>query len=240
MVLTKKVLLIVEGAQAEKKLMRHFYSLYSISNIEIVSFETNIYVLHRHLQQFYSTNTGHIDYDAIDIVLVINEYLKLEENNKFNRTDFSDILLIFDFDPHDNLFDFKVVKELLLHFNNSTENGKLYINYPMVEAYKDIVNNFDHFQASKVQLTDIRRYKQLVGSRSVYTDLRKIDAETGNTIIQFHLNKLENITNKQLMDEDIYSALGELQNYTLQTEHAVFIINTCLIYFIEEYGELYI
>lgn len=110
----------------------------------------------------------------------------------------------------------------------------------MVEAYKDIVNNFDHFQASKVQLTDIRRYKQLVGSRSVYTDLRKIDAETGNTIIQFHLNKLENITNKQLMDEDIYSALGELQNYTLQTEHAVFIINTCLIYFIEEYGELYI
>ena len=53
---------------------------------------------------------------------------------KFN-INYSDIILIFDFDPQDDLFTSKKIEEMLEYFKESSDMGKLYINYPMVESF---------------------------------------------------------------------------------------------------------
>ena len=42
------------------------------------------------------------------------------------------------------------VPEMLNLFNNETENGKLYISYPMVEAFKHPISDINH-QISKIE-----------------------------------------------------------------------------------------
>ena len=73
----------------------------------------------------------------------------LKERNKenaellrdYNRDSFAYIYLFFDYDAHSTLADDEKIEEMLKFFNNETENGLLYISYPMLEAirhYKDM------------------------------------------------------------------------------------------------------
>ena len=48
---------------------------------------------------------------------------------------YSDILLIFDLDPHDSGFTPEKIIGMANYFVESSDMGKLYINYPMVEAF---------------------------------------------------------------------------------------------------------
>ena len=57
------------------------------------------------------------------------------------RDDFSEVYLLFDYDTHQTNLgrkdDVDAVAQMLESFDNETENGKLYISYPMVEALRD-------------------------------------------------------------------------------------------------------
>ena len=63
------------------------------------------------------------------------------QSERFDREDFSEGYLFFDYDGHQkNLskYDEKdALEQMLMSFDNETENGKLYISYPMVEALRD-------------------------------------------------------------------------------------------------------
>ena len=58
-----------------------------------------------------------------------------------SRDDFSEVFLFFDYDAHQTNLgksdDVDVINQMLESFDNETENGKLYISYPMVEALRD-------------------------------------------------------------------------------------------------------
>ena len=57
-----------------------------------------------------------------------------------NQDSFAGIYLFFDYDAHSPNADDTKIKEMLNFFNNETENGLLYLSYPMAEAlrhYKD-------------------------------------------------------------------------------------------------------
>ena len=58
------------------------------------------------------------------------------------RDDISDVYLFFDYDAHQNnllgtMEPDQALEEMLEVFDNETENGKLYLSYPMVEALYD-------------------------------------------------------------------------------------------------------
>ena len=223
------MLLLVEGEKAEPRLLKHFYSLYDKSEIEIVSFNTNIYVMYKFLKEYYSNVEGEIDYQSIDLVLFLNDFFNRAGDDKLDRNSFSDILLIFDFEPHDQLFNIGVIKELIINFNNSTDVGKLYINYPMLESYKDIgSSDIDEFGKSKVSTNELQNYKQLVGSRTIFSDLRKVDKTVGKQIIDFHKSKIKLITEQETIEDNIYSKLCDIQCKEHQLYQSVFIINTSL------------
>jgi len=72
----------------------------------------------------------------------------------------------------------KIIRQLTTIFSNETENGKLYINYPMVEALKDVGVDGTCCQPCLVPVSDIPNYKQSIGGRSFFADVRKYKEET--------------------------------------------------------------
>lgn len=93
------------------------------------------------------------DTDIIEVLREEHEELK-EQLEGINRDDFSEVYLFFDYDGHQNNLseddDSDVLEQMLKSFDNETENGKLYISYPMVEALRD-------FEEGKCGITaDIR------------------------------------------------------------------------------------
>lgn len=130
------ILFVFEGEKREPELFRSIETLFFRNKQNIVcSFGNNIYELYRELS----------DYDgAGDLVSILREKYKGHVDSPFSEvvssSDFSEIYLIFDFDFQNRnitLADMnQQVLEMLEIFDDETGNGKLYINYPMVEAIR--------------------------------------------------------------------------------------------------------
>lgn len=79
---------------------------------------------------------------------------------------FSEIFLFFDYDFQNKNLPAKEldrqVKNMLGFFNDETENGKLYINYPMVEAIKCTNelpdSNFINYKAARSKCSDFKNH----------------------------------------------------------------------------------
>lgn len=132
----EKTLFIFEGARSEdkyvEKLERNF--LGEGHAIKCV-FDAEIYQLYR------AINLG--DGFPIDIVSLLKERTieNAEILKDYTRDSFAYVYLFFDYDGHSTLADDEKIKEMLSFFSDETEEGKLYISYPMVEAirhYKDM------------------------------------------------------------------------------------------------------
>ena len=125
-----RILLIVEGKKDEPNILgsetHGLLSLIKADEYEVIPFSNPIYELYE------SYKNG--DYD--DTVAFLRAYKGLKiSNDMLSKNAFSAVYLIFDFDPHYQKYSEQTIREMLHIFNNETELGKLYINYPMVEAY---------------------------------------------------------------------------------------------------------
>ncbi len=57
---------------------------------------------------------------------------------------------------------------MAVHFDESTDRGKLYLNYPMLESYKDLKSVPDpRFLERTVGIQEIASYKADVAERSI-------------------------------------------------------------------------
>lgn len=79
---------------------------------------------------------------AIDIITLLKQ--RSEKNRKvlaeYDNDSFAYVYFFFDYDAHASKANDEQIEDMLAFFNNETENGKLFISYPMVEAirhYKD-------------------------------------------------------------------------------------------------------
>ncbi|WP_019298965.1 hypothetical protein [Lactococcus garvieae] len=134
--MSDNVVFLVEGeildVRISKEIERFF--LNNETNLKIIPYKTNIYNLYKQLKD---------DDFETDIISVLEE--RDGENPFFNSFDsigdISEIYLFFDYDGH-NYQDQRDCKEIgteqllemLNFFDNETEQGKLYISYPMIEA----------------------------------------------------------------------------------------------------------
>lgn len=86
-----------------------------------------------------------------DIITVLQDRL----NNRTildgcTRDSFAYVYLFFDYDAHATKADDDKIREMLSFFDNETENGKLYISYPMVEAIRHYTDR-ESFRDLKVK-----------------------------------------------------------------------------------------
>ncbi len=136
---------IVEGDRREPQILENLKRIhFKNSNFKIITIPAgqNIYVLWKKMKE---------DDFETDIIEVLRERNKAIEHTleELGREDFSEVYLFFDYDEQqhnlkkDGVQDAEtVILQMLQNFDNETENGKLYISYPMVEALKDYDPNF--------------------------------------------------------------------------------------------------
>lgn len=216
-----KILLIVEGEVDEPRILgNESHGLLSLigANYEIVPFANPIYELY----EAYKNN----EYDDLVSYLRLKKGLKLDDNI-LSKNAFSAIYLVFDFEPQDHKYTDKKIKELLSMFNNETELGKLYINYPMVEAYYDLESLPDpNYNDKTVSLKGLngKTYKKKVNMTTCLKK-NKITKKDLCYIIMHNYNKAKLITNTKAEYLNYFDILDS-QLKLKQKENKIYVLST--------------
>ncbi|MBQ4522703.1 MAG: hypothetical protein IJA10_07105 [Lachnospiraceae bacterium] len=130
-----KNLLIVEGNHEKNELFGLIFKCFPEINIDMEDvwiYGTNIYILYEDIIKEYEADWDEQD---IDLPYVIS---KKNRNNIQYKNDFTNIILVFDYEHHDPNFDEEKILKMQRYFGDSADVGKLYINYPMIESYQHL------------------------------------------------------------------------------------------------------
>ena len=168
-----KTLVVVEGARLEPRFFEQLKKVFGL-NLDIHCLKYNIYLLYKKMKDMgFNANLK-------DILLEVND---TEETRALLKENFAFTYLIFDFDPHHTeeyekdlpietvvANNIAKVKEMAEYFVDETDPtiGRLYINYPMMEAFKDCDSFCDkNYLTRTVTLNQIKCYKAIVGGRKM-------------------------------------------------------------------------
>ncbi len=155
------ILFIFEGDEREPSVYQTLDKLYfprGNDNI-ICSYGNNIYSLYNDIMEYEGSG---------DIVAILKERLINKGDSllkNIRRTDISEIFLFFDYDFHHSQLSIgginKRVEKMLNLFDDETSNGKLYINYPMIESIrytKELPDlNYCDYVVSRSESHDFKR-----------------------------------------------------------------------------------
>lgn len=161
------ILFVFEGERREPMLFKSIEHLFFPSSHEniVCSFGNNIYELYRQMQALG---------DGADITGVLKENAAISED--YDMSDFSDVFLFFDLDIHNENQPPQVsiaqISEMLSYFDNETETGKLFINYPMIESiyHTGKLPDNDYWKYS-VAISDCSEYKRIARDFPPYSNL---------------------------------------------------------------------
>lgn len=236
----RNILLLVEGAKAEVKLFERITECFpeiKLTPDNIIVYQTNLWVLNRDLIKSFGKDW----YFSDDIDF--REYLK----SKFphiRHKKITDIFLVFDYERQDPLFDAQTLENMCEFFDDSVENGQLYINYPMIEAYKHLTSMplpDENYKERKCSLGDLSNYKATVNNETKYQDLRKYDRALLQQIILHNIKKASYITENRygLNMSDILDFCNriDIKNITavqnrssLCADGFVYVLCTCVLF----------
>lgn len=236
-----KVLFICEGEETERKFCNLIIDRYFIDNKkpkEYVAFGANIYSLYDEMSK---------DRD-LDIIELIREKAKLKKDmatyEKLTMGGFDEVYLIFDYDFHAPQYSFEKILEMAEFFDNETENGKLYINYPMMESFKHFKSIPDEdFNNYKISKEECLKYKKIVGDVSCIKHFNDITLPILGIMIKQVLDKYGFISKKKLNNYETYlnefsqSNLLHLQNKSLSKDGKIFVLNTSILWGLDYFGK---
>jgi len=241
------VLLVFEGAKTEPQILDNLKQHYFTENKKTViraTFDTHIYTLWDIVK----------DDDFLDLLEVIRE--RNDKNKKelegISRDNVSQIFLFFDYDGHVREASDDTIKKMLAHFNDETEQGKLYVSYPMVEALKHLQTGVDFKDTVvsakskiKCEITQ-QNYKQLVNRSTSYQDLTVFTRDIWNFIVVENVKKANFIVNgvwEITPYQAIISELGQseifkhqLRKY-IEPKEQVAVLSAFPFFIIEYFGE---
>lgn len=225
----KNILIICEGSD-EEKLFKKLFELYPIdANYVLYQYQTNLHLFGKFLIEEYIDKGS--DIDDLDIIQVLKDY-RFESILDMKYTD---ILLVFDFDPQDPRYSPDRLRQLQYLFSESTNQGQLYINYPMIEAALDFNEIPDSDYVNKTvdkELLKRSGYKNKVRRTSaigVYSNLNSINFPI---VLKQTDEKFLAITGDE--EDSKYDYLLDYQIQLLQHSNNISIINTSLM-FLKEY-----
>lgn len=165
------ILFVFEGEEREPLLFRTLERMFfKKQNNIICSFGNNIYELYQ-LMLSYD--------DDCSVVDVLKEYLLKRGDNTLSgirSSDISEVFLFFDYDFQNSQLSLGEINErlqaMLEKFDEETENGKLYINYPMVESirYTKELPDSDYLNYT-VHRSDCSNFKKMAKDFCRYDNL---------------------------------------------------------------------
>lgn len=239
--MVKQTLILVEGKRKDSALMERLFEVY-FPNTEknIVAYETNIYALYGQLISEYSDGFS-------DLLMHLRSREPDEERKKIFDKRYSEILLVFDFDPQDRYYESTKLQNMMAYFNEATNRlrGRLYINYPMVESFCHIGSwneSRETFNARFVEKAELenKQYKSRVNTESCCTDIRKFNKEEFNAVIDLNLAKVSHLLGNPSSsafecDANILRRILEVECNAWEEKSIVYVLNTCVLYIYEHY-----
>lgn len=235
----KRIAFIYEGVQAEEDLLTNMKQVYLSEFYEVETFQLpadgNIYMLWKQLvDDEFETN-------VIDVLKEMSKEAKarIEEHN-LKASDFAEIYLFFDYDGHAASFSEETVHEanelckrldmpevknkwdilerMLLVFQNETEEGKLYVSYPMVESIKEIKKETAEYKRLYMPLENTPNYKHSFFEKSDYRNYTVITKEMWNTACYASIKQANLIVWKkeECSYEEFINKLTQLDIYHAQ------------------------
>ncbi len=133
----RRTLLIIEGSQGEYELFSLLldgFPKITIKESDIWVYGTDIYDLHKDLEDYYGKDWATNKEIDVDLPFLLSKKMKMKK--KVRKSEFANIILVFDYERQDPYFSEEAILNMQRVFNDPTDKGKLYINYPMVESYK--------------------------------------------------------------------------------------------------------
>ncbi len=193
--------IIVEGEAREPQIIDNICRVFfKNSRIKVITLPAgqNIYMLWKRMKaDEFETDIIEVLREGSDIVAEMLEGL--------SRDVFSEVFLFFDYDGHQNnlmkdgnVNSQEVLLQMLKSFDNETENGKLYISYPMVEALRDfspvLCVSEKHCYC---EIMDASNYKQISAERAIYSEFKKYDFEIWKSIMTAFVVKVSCLFDKK-------------------------------------------
>ena len=246
-----KALFIVEGESAEKRtvnsLVRCLGEISSL-NIQIVSVSANIHMLYQKLKE------NNFFLNIIDAICGL-QGVSEEDKQILSEGPFAYKYLVFDLDlqHYDLTKEDSIQKglaeaeEMLRYFQNETDEsgGKLYINYPMLESYRDCKSFFEEeYSAKSVMINECVNYKTIVGERGNSQNINTYSHGDFTDLICMNLYKLNWITNgswskmefSQYRDVTRMNSLFVRERISIMNDRLIKVINSLMLFPIDYLG----
>lgn len=206
------ILFVFEGERTEDHITNSFVKHFFNDKVVITcAFCAEIYQLHKALS----------DDEDLDTFALLKEIPQNQRTlEEFDRDDFAEIYLFFDYDGHSTLASDDSLEEMLSIFNEETDRGKLFISYPMVESIKHYSNQID-FKYLKVKAKENIKYKNIVSKEAdkIYLHFSKYSYEIWIELITIHLKKM----NYLVLDNYIFPDENFEQNVIFKNQRKKFI-----------------
>lgn len=142
-------MIVVEGNHEKNKLFSLLFDCFPelhIDKDDIWIYGTNIYQLYNDIVKEYGDDWIETD---IDLPFVVSK--KKYPNELRYKSDFINIILVFDYERQDPNFSEEKTLQMQSYFKDAADVGQLYINYPMVESYQELPDSLDEFLSKKWQ-----------------------------------------------------------------------------------------
>ncbi|MDQ7090074.1 MAG: hypothetical protein Q9M50_05445 [Methylococcales bacterium] len=235
--MSKIILFVFEGVKTEAHIynsLRKYFLSENDHSIICATFNTVIYKLYKDLQK----------YDELELKFDLIEELRPNNTGVLDgivRKNIAEIYLIFDYDGHASNASDEKLTEMLEYFNNETENGKLYISYPMIEAIKHLKSDIP-FHETTAEAKQKTSYKERVSHEcnECYKNFWQWDHQHWAVIIQEHCRKLNFITtghytfpNQTFEQSEIFEA--QLEKY-INPDNKVAVLSAFPVLLLDYYG----
>ncbi|MBE5850026.1 MAG: hypothetical protein E7298_07705 [Lachnospiraceae bacterium] len=232
------VLFIVEGPNDEVRFLEQLYNVFfRDQHYEVYTYCTTIHTLSQVLFNDYPD----FEEDEIDIQLLLKSLEKDEAKISILSKRYRDVFLIFDFDPHHDNPHFDTVCRMLRFFDDSTNHGRMYINYPMMQSYKHLRKMpDDSFSERITYISEASKYKATVAKESDYSDVSKYTYAVFVSIAVHQLRKINRILEGeyQTPSKEIFLTWNWIDLYNeqmsrMEQDGFVYVVNTCISLLVE-------
>ena len=142
------------------------------------------------------------------------------------------------------------LRKMLEFFDNETEFGKLYVNYPMSESWRDCDDFFDEKYKDRFVSLDTlfqkHGYKKAIASRCLASfHINKISREDFNKLICMNVCKLnmliegcwEKMKYEQFLQFSEQQRILEAEYCCIKERGCISVLNTALFFAIDFWGE---
>ena len=263
------ILFIVEGERLEPEIIGRMAEVYGLQ-CKISSVRTNIHILYSLLKK----DDGYSDVIPVLKEMLRKRLESLgrgktcaETSAKIKRTredleklelSYSSVFLVFDGEfQHTEVKGLQTddriarnyceLKEMFRFFDNETEQGKLYVNYPMMESFRDCDDFFDNeFRDRFVSLDLLTKYKEIVSKRQLArVHINSITQQQFNKLVCMNVYKLNwpksgkwrRMRYERFLETSKQASILELEYSFSKKLHAIAVLNTLLFFIIDYKGK---